>query len=266
MGHGAYIRCNCYEKGLTKPFKYPQYIVAYPDYLDLNFPAELIGTPKEDEIRKEFSNWKDNCCEHDDGEYFHARIANNAGMGHFRSTIYSLNGEKNFPTLDKYLPVYNDGYLPFEENEKFKKELLKLKSYGKFHSMQLYYEDEDGYLNICGSTINGIVETFLANSKLHMGLDGDNFWISIKDKIVFKSYNFIVTKNEYGYIYKDKKSQKEFNCEAFFLDHLFEKMNKIVFSTIEEDIDIEEEHGYKIDTLLTLIEKSNEIGMSVCWC
>lgn len=266
MGHDAFIRCNCYEKGRTKPFKYAQYIVNNPDYLDLSIPAELKGTPKEHEIEKEFSIWKENCCEHEDGEYYSVRISNNVGMGRFRSRIYDLNGERDFPTLVKYLPIYNDGFLPFKENDNFKRELLKLKSYGKFYSLELYYKDEEGYLNICENTRNGSVETFFFHPKVHMGLNEHNFWISNKDEIVFQSCDFTVTKKDDGYIFKDKNSKKQFISEAFFKEDLFEKMNEIVFTIEEKDIDIEEAHGYIIDTLLTLIEKSNEIGMAICWC
>ena len=115
MGYSAYIRCNCFEKGLAKPFKYAQYLVNNPDCFDLNLPEELKGTSKESEIEDEFSSWRHSYCKHEDGEYYSDRICNILGMAHFRSTIDSLNGEKKFPTLYNYLPTSNDGYIPFKE-------------------------------------------------------------------------------------------------------------------------------------------------------
>ena len=47
MGYDGFVRCNCYELGKTKPFKYSQFIKIYPEYLDLELPDELPETVKE---------------------------------------------------------------------------------------------------------------------------------------------------------------------------------------------------------------------------
>lgn len=52
---------------------------------------------------------------------------------------------------------------------------------------------------------------------------------------------------------------------AFFNEDLFKSRNFIKMYVEEHFIDINEAHGYIIDTLLTLIEKSNEIGNPICW-
>lgn len=265
MGYGAYIRCNCFKKGRTKPFKYAQYLIETPEGFELNLPAELKGSNKEKEMKFELWDWEGHCCEHEDSDYYSARICNNAGMGHFISTVSTLNGQKTLPTLYKYLPNSNDGYLPLEENENFKKDLLNMKNMGKVHPLWLYYKDEEGDLNGVANTLHGKTEIFFLHPKVEMGLNHYGFFISEKGKVVFESANFSVEKIAGIYFFEDKDTKANCVCDAFFNEKLFEKMKKVSFQIEEEDIDINEAHGYIIDTLLTLIEKSNEVGNPICW-
>lgn len=271
MGYDAYVRCCCFKKGLAKPFKYAQYLLDTPEYFELNLPPEIKGTKLEEGIEDEFSSWECNGCEHEDGVYYRDRICNSMGMVHFRSTLYSLDGGKKFPTLFKYLPESNDGYLPFEENKNFKNDLLNLKYMGEIRSLRLCYKDDGGYLNRVANTVNGDTETFFMHPKAHMGLNHDNFFVSVNDEIAFESSNFTVEKTTEGYVFEDHDTKETFVCEVFFTNEyileekLFEKMQKINFSIEQETIDIQEAHGYIIDTLLVLIEKSNEVGYPICW-
>ena len=124
MGYDAYVRCNCFKKGKAKPFKYIQYVVDATEGYELNLPQSIQGTPLQDTIESEFDDWKNFSCEHDYQEYYTTRICNVSGMSHFGSTLELLNGKETLPTLYECLPESNDGFVPFEKNEDFKKDLL----------------------------------------------------------------------------------------------------------------------------------------------
>lgn len=205
--------------------------------------------------------------EHEAGEYCTRHICNTMGMAHFRSTLYSLNAEKNFPTLIKYLPESNNGYLPFEENKNFKSELIHLKNMGTIRSLILYYEDAEVFLTESQIQSTGTPKPFFCTQRPTWGLITT---ISLFP-IVFESRRFTVEKIAEGYVFEDNDTKATFICKVFFAnehvldENLFEKMKKIKFSAKDETIDINDAHGYIIDSLLFLIEKSNEIGSPIRW-
>lgn len=265
MGYDAFIRCKCFEKGLTKPFKYSQYLTRDPDgYFELQIPKYFLGTPIEDEMKEDLWGWEVSACEHEDQEYFSTRLCNNAGMSHFRSTIDILNGEKNLPTLYKYIPQSNDGMVPLEENENFRNDLLKMINAGKIRNTYCYVESNNDYIHIA-NVVNGDTETFFIHPLAHMGLSDDSFFISIKDEIVFRSKKFTVSKQKDKYLFFDNKRKVSYLCDIFFNETLFNESTSISIHVESEIIDIKEAHGYIIESLLTLIDKSNEIGNPINW-
>lgn len=264
MGYDAHVRCNCFKKGKVKPFKYIQYVVDATEGYELNLPQSIQGTPLQDTIESEFDDWKNFSCEHDYQEYYTTRICNVSGMSHFGSTLELLNGKETLPTLYECLPESNDGFVPFEKNEDFKKDLLKMKNMGKIRTLILYVKSNDGdvYIN---HAVNGDSETFFFHPKVEMGLNENSFFIKANESIAFESKKFSIEKIEDSYLFFDEATKTACFCPAFFNDDLFKSQNFIKMYVEEHLIDINEAHGYIIDTLLTLVEKSNEIGNPICW-
>lgn len=264
MGYDAYIRCDCFKKGKAKPFKYIQYVVDEPEGLELRLPTNIKGTPLEYTIQEAFDEWEWNPCEHEYQEYYSDRICNVCGMAHFRSTLDMLNAETTLPTLYKYLPSSNSGFLPFEENDNFKNDLLKMKNMGSVRCLNLILEDGEGNEKYIQHAINSEIEYFGFLPECNIGLNRDNFFIVSHDKIVFESDRFSVEKENDTFVFRDDEQKKSFSCPVFKWGQL-EINHKVNMYTEEIVESINEAHGYIIDTLLTLIEKSNEIGNPICW-
>lgn len=264
MGYDAHIRCNCFKNGKTKPFKYIQYLVDTPEGFELTIPQSIQGTHLQETIETEFDEWECFACEHEYQEYYSERICNVSGMWHFRSTLELLNGKETLPTLYECLPKSNDGFLPFEKNEDFKKDLLKMKHMGRIRTLALYAKinDEDEYI---WHTVNGDSESFFLHPKVEMGLNENSFFIKANESIAFESKKFSIEKIEGNYLFFDEATKTAYSCLAFFNDDLFKSQNFIKMYVEEHLIDINEAHGYIIDTLLTLVEKSNEVGNPICW-
>lgn len=132
MGLDAYVPCNCYKDGKTKPPPFPE------DYI---FFEEETGMPElaqpyfeDGEKWNAFMDWRITACEHEDMEIATERIANWGGLRYFQQALARV-GWEYFPTLHAEIPDYNGGFTPAQasakalEELKFFKEQASLGSY-----------------------------------------------------------------------------------------------------------------------------------------
>lgn len=132
MGLDASVRCRCFEEGKLKPGPVPVedlyidsdgYLAsrkldeAYKAYDRRRFHARYRS------LFEAFYDWKETCCEHEDGDYCFEWVSNWGGCGEFRHLVREAGGEKCFPLLSHLLPDANGGLYPAEKAEATLEEL-----------------------------------------------------------------------------------------------------------------------------------------------
>lgn len=133
MGYDAFVRCNCWEQGKTKPYPFDfSFHWDESDFPEPDVPNTEKASPyldnEYDLAWYALREWASNACEHPDMRAVHERIANVWGMSAFRAALYG-SGEQTYPTLVTELPHVNGGSASpeaakrmIEELERFKQE------------------------------------------------------------------------------------------------------------------------------------------------
>lgn len=265
MGYDAYVRCNCYKKGKTKPFKYMEYVKDYPDYLELELPDEIEKDSElVEKIEQEFLDYFG--CEHENMKIVSERIANISGMGALRFAIKCCGGEKEFPTLATQLPESNYGFMPVEMNDGFRKDLdaFMEKSYTVFN-FKNYYDNSRSYESYWSTYVGENIDKLLCEKDdTKMFIKNDIFRIEKNGEVIFKSSKFNIERIiNRRFIFSDKEQKVETNF-IFDLD-LFEKSNRqrMYFESEKFHNSIEFEGKYQIFKML--LDASDKTGNPICW-
>ena len=106
MGYNAYVRCTCWERGLTKPCPYPDEHVRVFDEIDMPELYLPGGTPVEDAIA--FDSWAFDCCAHERMQQVSVHIGNIATVGHLRNA-FQISADDKFQALRNALANNNIG-------------------------------------------------------------------------------------------------------------------------------------------------------------
>ena len=124
MGLDATVRCRCFEEGRLRPGPVPldDVYVDEEGYLSsrkldaararLTYRQFLA---RYGDLQREFEDWADSCCEHEDAELCAEHVANWSGCAEFRELVKRAGGEKNYPLLSALLPDGNGGTYPAEK-------------------------------------------------------------------------------------------------------------------------------------------------------
>jgi hypothetical protein len=107
MGIGAYVHCRCWRDGLATPP--PAGPIGFDEYGRLGLLLPWDG--HEDE-HADVENWLRTGCSHEDMEIVHEYLG--SGTRHLGKALHEAGGA-HFPTLLRYLPRLNDGYIPAAE-------------------------------------------------------------------------------------------------------------------------------------------------------
>lgn len=265
MGYDAFVRCNCYELGKTKPFKYSQFIKTYPECLYLELPDVLPKTVKEskEKIKELYNEWYcSNPCEHEDMDFCNEWIANVSGMGWLKSCIYWLGGEKEFPALGTQLPDYNDGFMPIKFNNQFRDDL---KRFIEKKLTTYYLETKDCNWYIEGNTGNEIDELLCKNDDIELHSYKGKIRIEKNKNVIFEANKFSVEKiNDNKYIYATENNKIE--IPIFHMPHIFDKQKKLNFYFEEQNWNMKDEFKFKYNTFIKLLDASDKTGNPICWC
>lgn len=267
MGYDAYVRCNCFKEGKTKPFKYIKYVKDYPEYLELELPEEIKkNTELANKIEIDFYHWQCSACEHENMEIVSERIANISGMGALRFAIESCGGEKEFPTLATQLPEYNGGFMPVEFNDSFRKELddFMKKSFTVFYFKNTH-DNSWSYMGHWATSAGENIDTLLCEKDdTKMFIKNDIFRIEKNGEVIFKSSKFNIERIiNRRFIFSDKEQKVE---TSFIFDlKLFEKGNRqqMYFESEKFHNSIEFEGKYQIFKML--LDASDKTGNPICW-
>ena len=265
MGYDAYVRCNCFEKGKVKPFRYLKYVKACPEWLELELPEEIKNQKKlSDEIENDFYDWCNTACEHEYMEYYSERLCNISGMAWLKSCLDWLNVNNEFSTLRNQLPESNDDFMPIEYNNSFIKEFETfLKNKITLYRLISAKKDSYPYYFYYGIKEN---EDYLLCEKNGEKLYSHNgvFRIEKDNKIVFQSSKFTVDRIiNRRFIFTDKNKKAE--TTVFFDLRLFEKGNRHTLSYEKETFDMRVEFQHLYDIFINLANASKITGNPICW-
>lgn len=123
MGLDASVRCRCFEDHKLKPGPVP-YEDLYVDEEGYLYSRKLREAharfdyrqfqARYGKLEEEFSEWLDDPCEHEFGEYCSEWVGNWAGARAFEDLVEDAGGEKEFPLLSHLIPSSNGGMFSSE--------------------------------------------------------------------------------------------------------------------------------------------------------
>lgn len=123
MGLDAFVNCNCYKEGKTKPFPVPEleqffyvdeeqwldFHLDFDTYADVIYEIDTLEYQEYDAITFKVEAWQVDACQHRNLRLADIRIANWFGIQGFRQTLHEM-GSLSFPTLAE-LPKFNGGFM-----------------------------------------------------------------------------------------------------------------------------------------------------------
>lgn len=184
MGFDAYVRCNCWKEGKTKPFPFDYGFHLSEDgeswEIDIPKPDKSLGEDAlQDWYAKNYAldEWLETCCEHPGMKLVDVRIATVSGMSVFRWALEQV-GKHHFPTLGAELPVANGGIMKPEAAERVMSELVffcQQESVGR--GALLFYSVTGEVIQIYNPVRDGIFRHHPA-AGVDMGIDLAGFFIA----------------------------------------------------------------------------------------
>ena len=123
MGVGAYVYCRCWQDGLATPP--PAGPIGFDEdgRLGLLTPWDIGIAAEHDAV----DNWLRHGCPHENMQFASEDLGAWAGVRTFQQTLREAGGA-NFPTLLRYLPETNDGWIPAAEVTRVLAELESFES------------------------------------------------------------------------------------------------------------------------------------------
>lgn len=285
MGLHATVRCNCAQKGKINPFPVEALRphVAYDEegmpYLDL--PYE--GNEKAFDVYQEWIF--DDVCEHGDLTYVITHIASWIDYTDFLNALDAV-GWKNFPTLEGYLPLANDGDVPPEESAKALEELDRFERMTGLSMNTFLVDTETGdALESYDDDVEGIFAIVGENPALAFGVDDYGFFIRACDEIdedgdilwmfgdeVFRSTRFEqrMWNNGERVEFYDAIDERRFICEHPLMRHVeyedgceYEEPLRILHTELRPDEG--RSFAFVVEQLRFVFEASVEMGQPVEW-
>jgi hypothetical protein len=136
MGLDAFVRCNCFELGLTKepPIPREELFVDEDGCISSVKASEAYSTMEYEEYREKFGElddklweWKKECCAHPEMDYCSEWVGNWYAVRFFEGLVEQL-GNKESPLLPSIIPNGNGGVFPAEKAPAALDELQRLLS------------------------------------------------------------------------------------------------------------------------------------------
>ncbi|BEL05536.1 hypothetical protein Q0Z83_037270 [Actinoplanes sichuanensis] len=175
MGLGGIVNCRCWkDAGLDGPIGFDE--DGWLDLLDVADPAAY--------------RWYEAGCEHDDFEIAHEDLGSWGGQSAVRQTCAAIGWEL-LPTLHRFLPTTNDGWIPVADVPALLAELDRYESrVGTVTETVLVDEDTGHSIYGCVAANTSIIGW---NRNLQAGIDQDGFFVrstGLLPRIVFRATRF----------------------------------------------------------------------------
>ncbi len=271
MGLDAYVPCNCYKDGKTKPPPFPEDYIFFEE--ETGMPELAQPYSEDDEKWNTFMDWRLTACEHEDMEIASERIANWGGLRYFQQALDRV-GWEHFPTLRDEIPDYNGGFTPPQASAKALEELKFFQEQRKLGSYPFLIDTERGTeLREYTEAYEGI---FIMDGRhgMFIGFDKDGlFFIKQPEgksvlragKLVFQAKRVeqqIRGSIKKQVVYTDLDTGKQFVCQT---EIEFDGRCPRYMHVEQRSID-PSEFDYIIIPLTKVFKASVEIGNPVYWC
>jgi len=170
MGLDAFVRCDCWEKGLQVPPALKPHV-----YLDDEGSLALREPAGEDaRLYDQFAEWRQSACPHEDMEYANERVANWAGVRIFSDLLTDL-GRNRFSSLLQALPEGNGGQTSAIAARHMLSELDYLASLVSLGEKSVLVDSDSGEeLYQASSAYDG---RLAIGPTFHTGLDHEGFFV-----------------------------------------------------------------------------------------
>jgi hypothetical protein len=131
MGLDAFVRCNCFELGLTSapPIPREELFIDEEGYISSTKASSAWPTMSFDEYSNEFGEvddrireWEENCCVHPEMDYCSEWMGNWYAVRFFEGLVEQL-GNEEFPVLSTIIPEGNGGIFPAKKAQAALEEL-----------------------------------------------------------------------------------------------------------------------------------------------
>jgi hypothetical protein len=176
MGLDAFVQCNCYQQGKTKPFPRPdleKYVRMGDDgtlILDLDYDDH-------EEAHQMFEAWQADACEHSGMKVVFERISNWSGYRAFQEALSKI-GWQNFPTLEEELPSLNGGAMPVAASVKALEELALFKEKIRQQTNTFLVNTETGSVVFEHIAVYYGIFMWAGDEKLNFGFNRTGFFIA----------------------------------------------------------------------------------------
>jgi hypothetical protein len=110
MGVQAYVYCRCWQDGLAVPPPVGPVGFDEDGRLGLLEPWDRSNADQHGDVE----HWLEHGCPHEDMKFLREEIGAWAGVRYFQQALREADGSA-FPTLLRYLPKTNDGWIPAAE-------------------------------------------------------------------------------------------------------------------------------------------------------
>lgn len=180
MGLDASVRCNCWERGLTRPTPLASRIAIDEE----GYPA-----PKDEDDQDfgVFWEWLQTCCVHPSMEQACEHLANWYGYREFQHALHQAGGAERFPTLFDNLPEANGGLAPAAVAPRMLAELSDFEQSARFGQRFVLLDSTSGDELRSASASH----QFVLTSELRLGVDAEGFFVVSGDaEVLFRSKRF----------------------------------------------------------------------------
>jgi hypothetical protein len=185
MGYDAYVRCNCWKEGKTKPHHFPFEVATGSDGSPSIVSPECERSYLNAECLEQYQllwTWSMDACEHFALNYARERIANIWGMASFKSALEALGWEQ-YPILEEYLPSDNSGKVPPDQAALMIQELERLRQVAHIDAHTVLIDNSTSQvIHEYHEYMEGVGGVFLwdGQHKLEVGIDDEGLFIRNK--------------------------------------------------------------------------------------
>lgn len=183
MGFDASVRCNCWEQGLTKPWRLGGIIHLEDGYLTL--------TSSEPSLLNAFYEWEESCCPHPRMTACSEHLANLHGYWEFRRALLYTGDASVYPVLSSELPSGNSGFTPATQVPAMLTELTHFEASTTSRQLNMLIDSETGA--VLYTTLDQ--SRFLLNRNLHISIDDQGIAFQTPaGEVVFRAQRLRQTK------------------------------------------------------------------------
>jgi hypothetical protein len=285
MGLDAFVQCNCYRQGKTKPFPFPElehyYRQRKEGYWTFNLPEDLDSL----DLWQKFGVWQKTACEHHGMRTASERISDWAGYRAFQEALYQIGWEL-LPTLIEELPNINWGFASPQTAVWMLKELQTFRRNVDLGINTFLIDTETGHtLSEYIESYNGVFH-WGGRTGYNAGIDLEGFFIAERNhkdseargNVVFRSKRFeqrVIEHDENG---KPRKVEYfDTDSETRFVTNLLAVSRFVVTEEKSESIPVRVMHvetrqpsegkfEYILRPLEIVCRAAVETGNPVVWC